>query len=1421
MKSKLLIFTLCISAIWSNSVFSYIGDGVKPGMQQAKPKPGNIEKSAQCAPATQKYFMKFNDVNALIENGGSMFQNRQARTAGYEVPKGSNRFAIYSGSLWMGGTDVNNQLKLAALTFREGNDFWPGPLGTLSSPGDYDPTTVVGTSAIRDYGGATITPDQCLAYDKFDTITKALVIKFNNWWECQHQGQGLANVTVHDAADCDAINTDPLTSTEWLQIKNWPALGDASLGEDHYLAPFYDRNSDQLYDPTENGDYPWYDDIVSGRDDIICGADRRVSLYGDATLWWIFNDKGNIHTETQGDPIGMEIRAQAFTFSTSDEVNRMTFFNYELINRGTTTLYNTYFSQFLDPDVGLYSDDYVGCDVSRGLGYAYNGDDYDEDGAGKFGYGENPPAIGVDFFEGPYLDADGFDNKIYNAPDANHVSGTVSSTYPYIVYSATAVSDAIDSNGIVYKGIGIGYSDSVIDNERFGMRRFSYFTSTASYPYKDPATAAQYYNFMKGNWANGVAMTYGGLGQTAGTVSSYMFPDDSDPLGWATAGAIINSTWSEKTNSNPAGDRRFVQSAGPFTLKPGAFNNITVGIVYGRGTEGTAFASVAALKKADTKAQALFDNCFKILDPPMAPKLTIQELENGLVLMLDNPSSSNNYKEKYSEVDKINITMDTLNDGTVVTDVMKTYKFEGYMIYQLKNESSSAADIGNEDKARLVAQCDIQNGVSKLINFEYDEGLGFDNPKLKVNGENKGINHSFKLTKDAFASGVNTLVNNKTYYYVAIAYAFNQYKKYDPNDALLLDGQKIPFISSRLGYNGVQIKPVSAVPHNPTLEADGTDVFADYGDSPLIKRLDGTGNGDRNLELTQDSKDQIVQTGFLADPIYESKGGPINVKVIDPLNVADGYFELKFRDYVAPQLGGVNLNGADSASWTLYRYDTEGGSLLDSVVSSVNLTASNEQLIPQWGVSVEIKQYKYTGNTVNLLYTNPITSSVTFSDSSTRWLYGVPDDGSFFPTNWIRTGAYDAPAADKNTSLKFRNPWCYKDEAAADIERKYSKMAGGAVAPHRLTGYQCDYMPLAYYSMPITDTIPNPGPARTNSTIAALPSVDIVLTNDKSKWTRCPVFELGRDPNLTVGGAQGGGLRKSNSVNKEGKDDGTGTGMGWFPGYAIDIETGARLYMAFGENSFLAQDNGADMLWNPTANFMDNSGNPIFGGQHAVYVYSYKQLEINKTASVYYDLGAYSETNNEVYNLMTQIEVANSAALKRSLYSSLTWVANPVLTPGQKLLACDVTIKLRVNKEYKNFTATGKNGGKPMYSWNTNAMATKKADANALADGLKLINVVPNPYYAYSEYERNRVDTRVKITNLPEKCTVRIYSVNGKLMRTFKKDSQITSIDWDLNNQIGVAVSSGVYLIHVEVPGVGERVIKFFGGMRQVDLHGI
>jgi hypothetical protein len=162
-----------------------------------------------------------------------------------------------------------------------------------------------------------------------------------------------------------------------------------------------------------------------------------------------------------------------------------------------------------------------------------------------------------------------------------------------------------------------------------------------------------------------------------------------------------------------------------------------------------------------------------------------------------------------------------------------------------------------------------------------------------------------------------------------------------------------------------------------------------------------------------------------------------------------------------------------------------------------------------------------------------------------------------------------------------------------------------------------------------------------------------------------------------------------------------------------------------------------------------------------------------------------------------------------------------MLAPDQELLATDVTIRLRVNKEYKNFVGSNENAGKPMYGWSMEDIATKVGSQDMLKEALAMINVVPNPYYAFSEYERTRLDTKVKIVNLPEVCTVRIYTANGKLVRTFKKDSPQTYIDWDLTNFKAIPVAGGIYLIHVDVPNVGERVLKFFGGMRQADLQGI
>lgn len=123
--------------------------------------------------------------------------------------------------------------------------------------------------------------------------------------------------------------------------------------------------------------------------------------------------------------------------------------------------------------------------------------------------------------------------------------------------------------------------------------------------------------------------------------------------------------------------------------------------------------------------------------------------------------------------------------------------------------------------------------------------------------------------------------------------------------------------------------------------------------------------------------------------------------------------------------------------------------------------------------------------------------------------------------------------------------------------------------------------------------------------------------------------------------------------------------------------------------------------------------------------------------------------------------------------------------------------------------------------------AAETSVRDTAVSALDLINVVPNPYYAYSVYETNRLDNAIKITNLPSKCTISIYTIDGALVRQFKRDgSASTSQDWDLKNSVGVPIASGLYLIHINASGLGkkanesaQRVIKWFGVMRQTDLN--
>jgi hypothetical protein len=146
------------------------------------------------------------------------------------------------------------------------------------------------------------------------------------------------------------------------------------------------------------------------------------------------------------------------------------------------------------------------------------------------------------------------------------------------------------------------------------------------------------------------------------------------------------------------------------------------------------------------------------------------------------------------------------------------------------------------------------------------------------------------------------------------------------------------------------------------------------------------------------------------------------------------------------------------------------------------------------------------------------------------------------------------------------------------------------------------------------------------------------------------------------------------------------------------------------------------------------------------------------------------------------------------------------------------------------------NNSFPHYTFGTGNFAVTKGNSTIAKSALDSINVVPNPYYAYSDYDKKPFDNRIKIVNLPSNCTVSIYTPNGTLIRKLYRDvsnlSEGTSvggdiqnpltfdatIDWDLRNEKGVPIASGIYLIHVEAPGLGERTLKWFGVLRPIDL---
>lgn len=320
----------------------------------------------------------------------------------------------------------------------------------------------------------------------------ATTMRFNHVWRVT---RGMINYHI---AHCGEEGYVPEED-----IATWP--GNGPEGYAAQLAPFYDADNNGRYNALA-GDYPL--------------------IRGDECTFSIFNDAYMSHTESGGEPLGIEVHCMTYSFAEPDSAMAYTIFtHYDIYNRSANTYDNTYLGAFTDFDIGNAVDDYIGCDVQRNMFYGFNGTEQDLSGYGAF-VGV-PPAQSCTFLGGAQTD--------------------------------------------------IG--------DRHGMTNFTYYNNSSSFRNGEPTCAADYHHYMASLWRDSTHVTYGAMGLDGEIPCTHMFPWDSDPDHISTGGIDPGYLWTEFLINNPPSDRRGVGSSGPFNFTSGSMQQLDLAYTTAWGSD--------------------------------------------------------------------------------------------------------------------------------------------------------------------------------------------------------------------------------------------------------------------------------------------------------------------------------------------------------------------------------------------------------------------------------------------------------------------------------------------------------------------------------------------------------------------------------------------------------------------------------------------------------------------------------------------------------------------------------------------------------------------------------------------------------------------------------------------------------------------
>lgn len=96
------------------------------------------------------------------------------------------------------------------------------------------------------------------------------------------------------------------------------------------------------------------------------------------------------------------------------------------------------------------------------------------------------------------------------------------------------------------------------------------------------------------------------------------------------------------------------------------------------------------------------------------------------------------------------------------------------------------------------------------------------------------------------------------------------------------------------------------------------------------------------------------------------------------------------------------------------------------------------------------------------------------------------------------------------------------------------------------------------------------------------------------------------------------------------------------------------------------------------------------------------------------------------------------------------------------------------------------------------------------------VRVVPNPFYVTNQSQKSSYDAKVSFTNLPRRCTIKIYTVAGDLVSTIEHDENTGSSPekeatevYDLLNKSGRRAASQTLIAIIETPNGARARLPF------------